>query len=183
MKHVKEIKSLFPISLGEDTIRLIELGDLDIYVDLLQSDYYNEYLDNKFNVLPKHVLMHMMEKVINNTNNNVQDRSQVRLVLVNKDNKILGGMSLFNISSTDNYMEIAYFVDCNEQHKGYCYNMVRSVLNKLNELDIGIRGYKLSIHESNAASLRLASRLGFSESERIVGLQEMNLIMTLDKGK
>ena len=176
MINIIDIKENFIISNNEFCVKLISYDILEEYIDILRSDFYNEFLDFKFNsdVSEEKLLDILNTKVEQYTKNDLNTR-EFRFIILNSKKQIIAGFTLY-VNDKDikeqqlrkGDLEIAYFVMPEHQRKGIASNMLHRILSKLTYLGYGSRTILAHVQYKNNKSLNMLKKLQFKKYKMIV---------------
>lgn len=166
MKHIKKFKKIFPLQVGNLTIRIIEEQDIRWYIDNIKSDYYNEYSDYKYTPEYEDFIENKIQNIVKLASLGVDSPDELRFTL-EVNGKQAGGFSINELNS--NTLKVSYFITPDNQHKSLAYTM-------LNELIKTLRNTKYkyimaNIQCINEHSIKLVERLGFKEVQRYQGVK------------
>ena len=166
MIDIFTIKDNFIINDKDVKAELISNNILSEYIDILRSDFYNEYLDFKFNSdISEEKLIYEMKNKIEQYDKYDINIKEFRFVILDSNRHIIGGYTLhigFEI-------EIAYFVIPEYQGKGIASKALYGVISKLKYLGYNNYIVKLNIQEKNSKSLRLARKMQFKVCKKYKG--------------
>lgn len=169
-----DIYSLFPIEVNDKTLSIISTNDIKRYSLNLKEDYFNEYLDFKFNEISLQQITDTITNLVRRYKRKDTTCKEIRLVLKTKLGILCGGCTIFIYSDI---IEIAYFILPKFQGSGLGYEMVKCLVNQLMCLS---KPLEIRVQSINKASISLAKRLGFIEYRREQGKYVENIVYILN---
>jgi L-amino acid N-acyltransferase YncA len=162
---IKSIKDDIQGKYGDIEIKLLDIDDIEEYVDICKSEFYNKNSDFNFNTdITRSELVSAIKNIIVFGRASDNSAPQVRAV-VKRDGKIIAGFTLMIFNNTD-CIELAYFVIPEMQGRGIGYKMLSSTVSKIIGKACKIQAV---IHNTNTPSLTLIKKLEFEYSTSIKG--------------
>lgn len=179
-RHIKfsTLKRKFPIYTDRLSIAVISSKYVDSYINEIKQPYFTEHLDNKnIATMPfseaKIKLLSLMAAYSMHYN----FIYEFRLIIKEKNtNELIGGITIFTIDYSDNFIEIAYWIKPCFQNKGYATESILRIVEFILEIFKDCAGVKLTIQENNLASIRAAIKCGFIQSGNLNGAYGINKI-------
>ena len=171
------LNRLLPLKFKGKVLDYVHYSDVDWYISNSREKYYNEFLDFDFSKdVSEKDWKSRVNYLINRWKLVPNKETEIRLLL--KDDvsqEIYGGCTIFDNRSKDGSVIIAYFIVPKHQNKGIGYELINKVLEILKSLNIN--KVKITIQETNEASINLAIKTGFKEDKRIRGKKVNNIVM------
>lgn len=181
MIAINSLCSLLPIDIkGKYQLRMLSFKDLDWYTHNCREPYYNKYLDFSF---AKDVSLDKLQSVFYNLTVGYTIKatnvSEARLVLVDSNNDIIGGCTLFEKEYEKEY-EIAYFIIPRFQNLGIGEAMVKGLLSHLKHDGFKFNSISAVVMSSNKASSGLLENIGFKLTSEYKGRRGVNKVYTIE---
>ena len=175
MISIQEVKKLFPIYSNRLKISVLNSRDISVYAAEIQKPYFSKYMDTKrvLEMSDDEVKLGL-KNIIAKYKLNIPFIYELRLILRNSNNDIIGGVTLypFNI----NQLEVAYWIVEKHQNNGYAAESLQSItefiLNKLSHIDF----IYLEIQEANKRSIKVAEKCGYTHIKNVDGAFGVNRI-------
>lgn len=177
MKSIKQLSDILPIRYDDKILRLLSFHDIEWYSNNLRRDYYERYMDFKFSKdIAKERLEQILYQIAIDGLCGTASNHEARLVLCNEES-IIGGITI--MEKDDASIELGYFIIPEQSSKGLASKMLSVFIDKLRESKVDFKIIRLIIREDNAASIKVAEKLGFKLSNEVLGKYKRNLIYTL----
>ncbi|MBO5386751.1 MAG: GNAT family N-acetyltransferase [Lachnospiraceae bacterium] len=178
MYSIDILLELLPIKCSGYTIDLLTFTYMDSYVQNLLSDYYNEFLDYKFNQdMTEDTIREELYKLIVGYRLKLKNSSEARIILT-KDNELIGGCTL---TEKENDITMAYFIIPEYHKNGLATLMLTEIIQSLIMSRIRFDRILVKIQSINKASLALAKKLGFKEIYKENGVYTTNIVMAMER--
>ena len=186
MIDILKIKENFMLESEKFTFKLISEDILEEYIEIMRSDFYNEFLDFKFNKdITKKELVSLMKNKAKQYKNNDKAIREFRFIVLNSEKHIIAGFTLFfkdNINELEKIsvgdMEIAYFVTPENQGQGIASRMLYRIFARLAYLGYGNRCVVVNVQSINNKSLNLLKKLNFKTIKKYRGKFGTNIQLT-----
>lgn len=177
MNSIKEISKCIPIIYRNRKLNFITLDDLDVYCDILRSDFYNKYMDFSF----KHdITLSKLKGILYNNilfnKMNTPNTYEARLILKDIDNQhIIGGCTIFE-KDAGTVLEIAYFILPEYQGHGEALEMLKVLLKVLSASNIKFTRFRAITQDINMGSVKILDKLSFNVIRTFNGKVTKNLV-------
>lgn len=183
MINIIDIKENFIISNEEFCVELISYDTLEEYINILRSDFYNEFLDFKFNSsISREKLLNLLNTKVEQYIKNDLNTREFRFIVLNSKRQIIAGFTLYindkDIAETQirtGDLEIAYFVMPEYQRKGIASNIIYRLIAKLKYLGYGSNIILAHVQYRNNKSLNMLKKLQFKRFNKYRGKFGVNL--------
>lgn len=170
MGKIKRLLNALPIETEKCLVRRLEHRDIDWYVLIMKSQFFNEYLDNKTINISEETLKKQLINLLWRYKYDKETLKVARTVVL-KNTSYIGGLSFFDDLGS---LFIGYWILPEFQGQGYGFEVLR--IGTMLGVEAGYKSIKLMIREDNIKSLNLARKAGYKCVKRVKGREGMNLI-------
>lgn len=167
---IKRLLNALPIETEKCLVRRLEHRDIDWYVLIMKSQFFNEYLDNKTINISEETLKKQLINLLWRYKYDKETLKVARTVVL-KNTSYIGGLSFFDDLGS---LFIGYWILPEFQGQGYGFEVLR--IGTMLGVEAGYKSIKLMIREDNIKSLNLARKAGYKCVKRVKGREGMNLI-------
>lgn len=178
MTSFKPLYNLLPIRYNNRELSIITIEDLNAYIDILTSNFYNEFLDYNFK---KDISKENLYKALECSTKHYEIKSDkvidVRLLLKDVDtHEIIGGCSVICKDKELGVLELSYFIMMEHQGHNEAYYMVDSLINMISKSDMKFNYISAVVQSINVRSIKLLGKLGFKLVNTVKGKHTLNNI-------
>lgn len=178
MVSFKELYNILPIRYNNRELDVINTNNLNDYIEIITSDFYNEFLDYDFRKdINKKILYNTLDnsvKLYKIKSDNVID---IRMLLKDTDtHKIVGGCSVIRKDKTSGILELAYFILPVYQGHNEAFKMLSKLLEVLEESSIDFKYTSAVVQDINVRSINLLEKLDFYVCDNIKGRHTLNKV-------
>lgn len=159
------IYNLFPIQSNEIGIELLKHEDIDWYIESIQTNFYNKYMDNKVQLGDLGLIRRNAEKLAYLYKCNM--KPPVYRGIITIENMRVGGISLYN-KTLAHQVNIGYWIREEESHKGIAKKALKLVCEQV-KIKSDIKELIAEVQQCNIASNRLLESSGFIKLEEVKG--------------
>lgn len=164
MNSIINIEEKFIINDKYFYIKLVSCDIVEKYVEILRSDFYNEFLDFNFNKdISKELLISSINSKAEQYTKNNSSIKEYRFVVFNNIEQIVAGFTLYISGKDMENIEVAYFVLPEHQGQGIAFNMLSKIIDMLTIIGYKDKTLIANVQSKNVKSLNILKKLQFEK--------------------
>lgn len=182
MVNIKALSNILSITYDNKQLTLLDIKELEWYVDNCRQNYFNTYLDFDFaRDIKAESLKTLLYDIVIGYKLQIASDSEARFVLKDTDiDRIVAGCTLKEQKDT---LELAYWVLPEFQGNHIAHDMLHNLIKATSQSQMKFTRFRATIQDRNVISKKLVEGLRFINTGQHDGKYGINDVYILEREK